>query len=67
MNARTAPDVRRVALYLRISTANGQTTENQRRELVQAAKRHGCQVAAVFEDAGISGRRGAMPALVWTP
>jgi DNA invertase Pin-like site-specific DNA recombinase len=49
---------KRVALYLRVSTTNGQTTENQRRELVAAAKRHGWQVVTVFEDAGISGAKG---------
>lgn len=54
MNAKTA---RRVALYLRVSTSE-QTTRNQRRELKTAADRHGWTVAAVFEDAGISGAKG---------
>ena len=31
----------RVALYLRVSTVNGQTTDNQRRELTAWAKRVG--------------------------
>jgi DNA invertase Pin-like site-specific DNA recombinase len=48
---------KRVALYLRVSTSE-QTTKNQRRELQAAAKRHGWEVAAVFEDAGISGAKG---------
>jgi DNA invertase Pin-like site-specific DNA recombinase len=48
---------KRAALYLRVSTT-GQTVENQRRELRTAAKRHGWQVVAVFEDAGISGAKG---------
>ena len=48
----------RAALYLRVSTHNGQTAENQRRELVAAAKRHGWLVVKVFEDAGISGAKG---------
>jgi DNA invertase Pin-like site-specific DNA recombinase len=48
---------KRAALYLRVSST-GQTVENQRRELKAAAKRHGWQVVAVFEDAGISGAKG---------
>src|SRR5260370_42570703 len=48
---------KRAALYLRVSTT-GQTVENQRRELRTAAKRHGWQVVAVFEEAGISGAKG---------
>jgi DNA invertase Pin-like site-specific DNA recombinase len=46
-----------VALYLRVSTSE-QTTKNQRRELVAVAKRHGWEVVAVFEDAGVSGAKG---------
>jgi len=49
--------MKRVALYLRVST-DGQTTENQRRELVQVAERAGWQVVEVYEDAGISGAKG---------
>jgi DNA invertase Pin-like site-specific DNA recombinase len=48
---------KQVALYLRVSTSE-QTTKNQRRELQAIAKRHGWQVSAVFEDAGISGAKG---------
>ncbi|WP_336801280.1 recombinase family protein [Kaistia sp. MMO-174] len=48
---------KRVALYLRVSTT-GQTVENQRRELEAVAERHGWQVVATFEDAGISGAKG---------
>jgi DNA invertase Pin-like site-specific DNA recombinase len=48
---------RRVALYLRVSTAE-QTTDNQRRELEAVAARHEWQVIEVFEDAGISGAKG---------
>ena len=48
---------KRVALYLRVST-NGQSVENQRRELEAAAARHGWQIVATFEDAGISGAKG---------
>jgi DNA invertase Pin-like site-specific DNA recombinase len=49
--------VKRAALYLRVST-NGQTVDNQRRELVAAAQRHGWEVVAEFSDQGISGKNG---------
>jgi DNA invertase Pin-like site-specific DNA recombinase len=49
---------KRVAVYLRVSTAE-QTTTNQRRELHAVAKRHDWSVVRVFEDAGISGARVA--------
>ena len=45
---------KRVALYLRVSTTD-QTTRNQRRELRAVAERHGWEVVATYEDAGISG------------
>src|SRR4051812_50221179 len=48
---------KRAAIYLRVSTT-GQTVENQRRELEQIAERRGWTVAAVYEDAGISGAKG---------
>src|SRR5215469_10914873 len=48
---------KRVALYLRVSTSE-QTTRNQRRELREVAERHGWEMAAVFEDEGISGAKG---------
>ena len=49
---------KRAALYLRVSTTNGQTTANQRRVLMGAAKLHGWKVAAVFDDTGVSGAKG---------
>lgn len=49
--------MKRVAIYLRVSTA-GQTTENQRRELEAVAARSGWEVVGVFKDAGISGSKG---------
>jgi DNA invertase Pin-like site-specific DNA recombinase len=52
-----ASKVKRVALYLRVSTGE-QTTENQRRELLAAAGRHGWDVVQVFEDAEYSGAKG---------
>ena len=48
---------KRVALYVRVST-NGQTVENQRRELTQWAERAGHEVVKVYQDAGISGAKG---------
>lgn len=49
--------MKRVALYLRVSTAE-QTVENQERELRAVAERAGWQITAVFTDAGISGAKG---------
>lgn len=51
------PATIRAALYLRVSTGE-QTTDNQRRELEEAAARHGWEVVAVYEDAGVSGAKG---------
>src|SRR3974390_1165641 len=48
---------RRVGIYLRVST-DGQTTENQRRELEAVAARSGWEVVGFYEDAGISGSNG---------
>jgi DNA invertase Pin-like site-specific DNA recombinase len=49
--------MKRVGIYLRVST-DGQTTENQRRELEAVAARSGWEVVAFYEDAGISGAKG---------
>lgn len=48
---------KRVALYLRVST-DGQSVDNQRRELMAAAKHHGWNVVAEYADAGVSGAKG---------
>jgi DNA invertase Pin-like site-specific DNA recombinase len=50
---------RRAALYARVST-DRQTTDNQIRELRQAAERLGWQVDQEFTDRGISGAKGRM-------
>jgi DNA invertase Pin-like site-specific DNA recombinase len=50
--------MKRVALYLRVSTQNGQTTENQQRELEAVAQRSGWRIVRVFEDNGVSGAKG---------
>jgi DNA invertase Pin-like site-specific DNA recombinase len=47
----------RVALYLRVST-DGQSIENQRRELLATAERRGWEVVAQLADEGISGAKG---------
>jgi DNA invertase Pin-like site-specific DNA recombinase len=49
--------MKRIAIYLRVSTGS-QTTANQRRELSAVAKRSGWKVVNVYEDAGISGAKG---------
>jgi len=48
---------KRVAIYLRVST-DGQSVENQRRELMATAKHHGWDVVAEYADAGVSGAKG---------
>ena len=48
---------KRVAIYTRVST-NGQTTENQWRQLKAVAKRSRWKVVEIYEDAGISGAKG---------
>src|SRR5258705_2025585 len=49
--------MKRVAIYLRVSTAR-QDTDNQRRELMAVAARSGWDVIKIYEDAGISGAKG---------
>jgi DNA invertase Pin-like site-specific DNA recombinase len=49
--------MKRVAIYLRVSTSK-QDTENQRRQLKGVADRSGWQIIKVYEDAGISGAKG---------
>ena len=55
---REGPTDMKAALYLRVSTTNGQTTENQRRELEAVANRLGHEIIEVYEDNGISGAKG---------
>jgi DNA invertase Pin-like site-specific DNA recombinase len=49
--------MKRVAIYLRVSTSK-QDTNNQRRELKAVAVRSDWQIMKVYEDAGISGAKG---------
>src|SRR5215467_1861769 len=49
--------MRRAVVYLRVSTTD-QTTANQERELREIAGRMGCEIVKVYKDHGISGTRG---------
>lgn len=50
---------KRVAIYTRISTNDGQqTVENQLRDLKLAAERFGWDIVATYTDEGISGAKG---------
>lgn len=49
--------MKRAAIYARVST-QGQTTDNQLRELRRVAERHGWDVVAEYIDHGVSGAKG---------
>jgi DNA invertase Pin-like site-specific DNA recombinase len=49
--------MKRAVLYLRVSTLD-QTTANQERELRDVAGRVGCEIVHVYKDHGISGAKG---------
>jgi DNA invertase Pin-like site-specific DNA recombinase len=49
--------MKRAVLYLRVSTIE-QTTANQERELRAIAGRMGCEIVKVYKDQGISGAKG---------
>jgi len=49
--------MKRVGIYVRVSTGS-QTTENQERELREVAARAGWSIAGVYCDAGVSGAKG---------
>jgi DNA invertase Pin-like site-specific DNA recombinase len=49
--------MKRAVLYLRVSTVD-QTTANQERELREVAGRMGCEIVHVYKDHGISGAKG---------
>ena len=55
--AATPKNKNRVALYLRVST-DEQHTDNQEHELREVASRAGWEVVRVYKDAGISGAKG---------
>lgn len=49
--------MKRAVLYLRVSTVE-QTTANQERELREVASRIGCEIVKVYKDHGVSGAKG---------
>ena len=49
---------KRVAIYCRVSTADGQTVDNQLQDLRLAGERLGWDIVATFLDEGISGAKG---------
>jgi len=49
--------MKQAAVYARVST-NGQTTDNQIRELRKVAKRHGWRISDEYVDHGVSGAKG---------
>ena len=49
--------MRQAAVYLRVSTLD-QTTANQERELREVAARMGCNIVKVYKDHGVSGAKG---------
>jgi DNA invertase Pin-like site-specific DNA recombinase len=49
--------MKRAVLYLRVSTIE-QTTANQEREMRAVAERMGCEIVKVYKDHGISGAKG---------
>src|SRR6476659_5238537 len=50
-------EMKRAVLYLRVSTLD-QTTANQERELREISGRMGCEIVKVYKDHGISGAKG---------
>ena len=54
---------KRIGLYARVSTNNGQDPEVQLRELREFCQRRGFEIAEEFVDKGISGSRERRPAL----
>ena len=53
-----ASNQNRAAIYLRVSTTDRQTTENQRMALATVAERRRWEIVQTYEDAGISGAKG---------
>jgi DNA invertase Pin-like site-specific DNA recombinase len=57
----TSQEIRRVALYARVSTLNGQNPEMQLAELREYAQRRDWTIAAEYVDLGVSGARESRP------
>jgi DNA invertase Pin-like site-specific DNA recombinase len=56
MTSRKNTTIKRAAIYIRVST-DGQTVDNQRLELEQAAERAGWDIVGVYDDDGVSGAK----------
>jgi len=54
---------KRAAFYVRVSTRNGQTTENQLRDLRAYCERNDYVIRATYDDTGESGAKADRPAL----
>jgi DNA invertase Pin-like site-specific DNA recombinase len=57
------PAIKRIALYARVSTLNGQNPEMQLAELREYAQRRGWEVAGEYVDLGVSGSKDSRPEL----
>jgi len=57
MTYKKSTTIKRAAIYIRVST-DGQTVDNQRLELEQAAKSAGWKIVGVYDDNGVSGAKG---------
>jgi DNA invertase Pin-like site-specific DNA recombinase len=57
------PVIKRIALYARVSTLNGQNPQLQLDELRQYAQRRGWEVYSEYVDLGISGAKDSRPQL----
>jgi DNA invertase Pin-like site-specific DNA recombinase len=57
------PVIKRIALYARVSTLNGQNPEMQLAELREYAQRRGWEVAGEYVDLGVSGSKDSRPEL----
>ena len=56
MTYRKSTTIKRAAIYIRVST-DGQTVDNQRLELEQAAKSAGWEIVGIYDDNGVSGSK----------
>lgn len=54
---------KRAAMYLRVSTTNGQTTDTQRQAIERYCKAQDWDVVEVYDDSGVSGAVDARPGL----
>jgi DNA invertase Pin-like site-specific DNA recombinase len=57
------PVIKRIAIYARVSTLNGQNPQLQLDELREYAQRRGWEVAGEYTDLGVSGSKDSRPEL----